>query len=141
MEKRDVALGKAAVADAGLGTAAQPITTEERVAILESKVDLVLKMLTANDIHERKMEENLDLDDVQPADVNKDNIPIDINLIGASKGQVFVLTVRPEAYYIGNKPYKSLSAAATDVRGTRVSGWVFWKLPNGRTAKEAFCRS
>lgn len=139
MDCRDVALGRAAIAESGIGKMAKPASFEERVAVLESKLDMILKMLTVNGINERA--EEADLDDNQPADTNNDGIPIDLNLIGSTKGQVFVLTVRPEAYYIGTKPYKSLSSAATAVRGTRVSGWVFWKLPDGRTAKEVFARS
>jgi len=139
MDRKEVALARASVVESGVGVTAKPASVEERINVLESKLDMILKMLTANGINERA--EEMDLDDNQPADVNKDGIPIDLNLIGAAKGQVFVLTVRPEAYYIGNTPYKSLSAAATAVRGSRVSGWVFWKLPDGRTAKEVFAGS
>lgn len=139
MNKMDVALGRAASAESGVGVESQPASLEERVVVLESQVDMILKMLTANGINERIEEE--DLDEVSEADVNKDGVPMDINLIGSAKGQVYVLTVRPDAYYIGHRPYKSLSAAALDVRGSRVSGWVFWKLPDGRTAKEVFQRS
>lgn len=139
MDRKAVALGSAAIIESGIGKTTKPASLEERVAILESKLDMILKILTVNGINERI--EEVDLDDSQPAEVNKDGIPIDLNLIGATKGQVFVLTVRPEAYFIGNTPYKSLSSAATAVRGTRVSGWVFWKLPDGRTAKEVFARS
>lgn len=139
MHRKDVALGRAAVVESGVGKTMKPTSLEERIAVLETKLDMVLKMLTANGIHERT--EEVDLGDAVPADENRDGIPIDLNLIGATKGQVYVLTVRPEAYYIGHTPYKSLSAAATAVRGTRVSGWAFWKLPDGRTAKEVFQRS
>lgn len=138
MDRSDVSLGKASIVESGVGQATKPASLEDRVAVLESKLDMVLKMLTANDIHERK--EELDLGEEEMAEVNKDGIPIDINLIGSTKGDVFVLTVRTDAYYIGNTAYPSLSAAATAVRGTRVSGWVFWKLPDGRTAKEVFAR-
>lgn len=142
MRKRDVALG-AACKESGVGEEIKPTSLEERVEILEEKLDLIVRMLTANGINERveTPEQNLDAAAEEEAEINKDGIPIDLNLIGSSKGQVYVLTVRPDAYYIGHKPYKSLSAAATDVRGSRVSGWVFWKLPDGRTAKEVFNRS
>lgn len=139
MNRKEVALGQAAIVESGVGTTAKPASLEERVAILETKIDMILKMLAANGISERV--EEMDLDDNKPADKNKDGIPIDLHLIGSTKGQVFLLSVRPEAYYIGNTPYRSLSAAATAVRGTRVSGWVFWRLPDGRTAKEVFARS
>lgn len=139
MNKKDIALGRAASAESGVGVTSRPASLDERVTVLESKLDMILKMLIANGIHERVEEE--DLDSATEADVNRDGIPIDSMLIGSSKGQAYVLTVRPEAYYIGHKPYKSLSAAAKDVRGSRVSGWVFWKLPDGRTAKEVFQRS
>lgn len=136
MERGDVALGKASIVEAGTGTVSEPSSVDDRLAVLEAKMDMILKMLTANDIHERK--EEYDVDDGALATINKDGIPIDINLIGSTKGDVYVLTVRTDAYYIGNTAYPSLSAAASAVRGTRVSGWTFWKLPDGRTAKEAF---
>jgi hypothetical protein len=138
MERSDVALGKAAIVEGGDATAANPSSLEDRLAVLEAKMDMVLKMLTANDIHERK--EEFDLGEDEFPEINKDGIPIDINLIGSTKGEVYVLTVRTDAYYIGNTAYPSLSAAASAVRGSRVSGWVFWKLPDGRTAKEVFAK-
>jgi hypothetical protein len=49
-----------------------------------------------------------------------------------------ILLVRGDGYYIGQNKYESLSAAAEVASGVRRSGWTFWKLPDGRTAKEAF---
>jgi len=138
MEKKDVALGLATCVESGVGECKEPASLEERVAVLEEKLDLILKMLTVNGIHERVEVTIDDLGEVEPAEVNEDGIPIGINLVGFSKGNAVVLVVKEDAYYIGHKPYKSLSAAATEIRGSRVSGWVFWKLPDGRTVKEVF---
>ncbi|RLI56702.1 MAG: hypothetical protein DRO87_07760, partial [Candidatus Thorarchaeota archaeon] len=53
-------------------------------------------------------------------------------------GQMYILRPTPEGFRVGDQIYKSLSAAAEAVSGVRRSGWTFWKLPDGRTAKEAF---
>jgi len=140
MERKEVALGKAAAVESGSGILMKPKSLEERIRILESTVDTILGILSVNGIMERRgMEEKEVVADQDPApNINGDGVPIGIHLLGSSSGQVHVLAVNPDAYYIGNKPYKSLSAAATAARGSRVSGWTFWKLPDGRTAKEAF---
>jgi len=65
-------------------------------------------------------------------------IPEDVLLIGRTKGQQYVLRPTPEGFKVGDYVYKSLSAAAEAVSGVRRSGWTFWHLPDGRTAKEVF---
>lgn len=139
MDRKDVALGRAAKTEA-VGTAIKPPTgVEERLAILEEKFDLMLTILRVNGVirdrepdppPEEELSEN-----------NKDGIPIGINLIGSTKGQIYVLTVEKDGYRVGKNSFNSLSAAGEAVRGSRVSGWVFWKLPDGRTVKEVFGRS
>ena len=134
MQRKEVALGRAAKADAGVGIVAKPKTLEERVAILEAQIALLVKTISGFN-GERETRENI----TKPT-ANKDGIPFNTNLVGITKGQPYVLTVREDAYYVGITPYKTLSAAAKGVCGHRKSGWVFWKLLDGRTAKEAFGR-
>lgn len=70
---------------------------------------------------------------------NKEGLPLSTCLIGVTKGIPYVLTIWTDGkYYVGNKKFASLSAAAEAVSGVRRSGWTFWKLPDGRTAKEVF---
>lgn len=66
------------------------------------------------------------------------DIPYDILFIGRSKGRQYTMIHTNEGFKVGSKVYPSLSAAAEGVSGVRRSGWTFWCLPDGRTAKEAF---
>jgi len=135
--RREVSLGRAAISDFGTGLAAEPESLEDRVLLLEHKVDMLSQILNINNIRET-VEEVTNLHNDDQANLNSDGIPIGMNLLSSSKGQVFVLTVTEDAYYIGNRPFKSLSAAAGTIRGSRVNGWEFWRLADGTTAKEAF---
>jgi len=135
MERRDVELGRAAAADAGIGTAVSPKTLEERMLILESKIDMLTEVVS---ILQEKGDVREDAAPEFDPNVNADGVPHHTNLIGVTKGQPYVLTVGEDAYYLGHTPYRTLSAAAKAVCGHRKSGWVFWKLVDGRTAKEAF---
>lgn len=73
--------------------------------------------------------------------VNKDGLPIGISLVGGSMHVgMRILTVANDCYYIGETRHDSLSSAAEAASGVRRSGWTFWKLPDGRTIKEAFGR-
>ena len=132
MERKDVALGKAAKVGAGIGTTIEPTTLEERLAALEAKMELLIKLVTSKQSvilkNKRQGDPNL----------NKDGLPLYMHFMGISRGVPYVLTVRPDAYYVGTTPYATLSAAAKAVSGVRRSGWTFWKLPDGRTVKEAF---
>lgn len=133
MGNRSVMLGKAIdiETEAGVSKFVEPLTIEERLSVLEAKIESLIQNRA-----ERREEERID---PQPSPgVNKDGIPINLNFIGITRGVPYVLTVLPDAYYVGNRPYPSLSAAAKAVSGVRRSGWTFWKLPNGRTAKEVF---
>jgi len=133
MERREVALGRAAVTDVGVGMTTAPKTLEERMSILEAKIDALAEMVSL--IQEK---EGVREDVVYDPNLNADGIPYHTNLIGITQGQPYVITVREDAYYLGNTPFRTLSAAAKAVCGHRKSGWVFWKLVDGRTAKEAF---
>ena len=59
-------------------------------------------------------------------------------LHGTSNGLSYFCTVKGDGFYVGETKYESLSAAAQDVSGVRRSGLTFWKLPDGRTVKEAY---
>jgi hypothetical protein len=66
-------------------------------------------------------------------------IPEGTELHGKTKGVNFYCVVRNGGFYVGTTKYDSLSAAAQGVNGgTRVSGLIFWKLPDERTVKEAY---
>ena len=51
---------------------------------------------------------------------------------------MYVLSIKHDRYYIGTTGYDSLSSAAEAASGVRRSGWTFWKMPDGRTVKEAY---
>ena len=73
--------------------------------------------------------------------LNNDGIPIGTILLGTTKDQTYLLIVDELGeYMVGYTKYTSLSAAAEAVSGVRRSGWTFWKLSDGTTAKESFKR-
>jgi len=53
-------------------------------------------------------------------------------LIREWNGIDHVVTVRPEHFEYQGRPYKSLSAAARAITGTRWNGWVFFGIKNQR---------
>lgn len=112
---------------AGLsGDAVIPISDEDRIKLLENKMATVLQML--NNVNTSAMSNS----------ETKNKIPVGTTLIGKTKDRTFFLTVMGEGYNVGITKYDSLSAAAEAVSGCRRSGWAFWKLNDGRTAKEVF---
>jgi len=66
------------------------------------------------------------------------SIPEGTELMGTTHGVPYFLIAKSGKFYIGTREYPSLSAAAEGISGVRRSGWTFWKLPDGRTVKEAF---
>jgi hypothetical protein len=140
MKREEVTLGRAVEVGCGTGKAIQLNDVNEKVIALEEKLNLILNMLIANGIGDRKEEQFVPPEEEEKINTNKDGLPVGMTLIASTKGQVFVLSVSVDAYFIGQKAFPSLSAAATAVRGSRVSGWTFWHLPDGRTVKEAFRR-
>lgn len=115
-----------------------PISLEERVIVLQQQVeDLIKAFHMINGINTKNLRRR-ETQDIT-SNLNKDGIPIGISLMGASiKGGIRVLTVNNDGYYIGITKYDSLSAAAEAVSGVRRSGWTYWKIPDGRTIKEAY---
>ncbi len=63
-----------------------------------------------------------------------DNRPIaGTRLIREWQGVEHCVTVLLAGYEYGGRPYKSLSAAARSITGTRWNGWVFFGLKSHRS--------
>jgi hypothetical protein len=124
----------------GVAMVAAPSTIEERVSILQKQVEELTKAFHVVNSLRIKDKRQQDAYKESPlVNANKDGIPIGISLLGSStRGGIHVLTIKIDGYYIGITKYESLSAAAESVSGVRRSGWTYWKLPDGRTVKEAF---
>ncbi len=133
--QKSLALGKS-TSKKGTALAVRPKTVEERVELLEAMVKNLLQINA--DLIKEKVDSSSDA--YSEASLNKQGIPIGTCLIGAARGGIpRVLSVSEDGYFIGDTQFNSLSSAAHAVSGiVRKSGWVFWKLPDGRTAKEAF---
>lgn len=129
-----VALGKAAP-KSGVGLAVKPKTAEQKVEMLEA---IVSSLMDANaKLRSKRCSRESNAYEGQPT--NRHGIPIGMSLLGLTKWGARILTVAEDGYYIGLDRYNSLSAAAEATSGiVRKSGWVFWKLPDGRTAKQVF---
>ena len=140
---RSVALGKG-VSRSGVGEIEQPKTIEEEVAMMKEKLQALTVAFYATIEKMGNEKSNLSKEDevfFENTIKNNDNIPIGTVLLGTTKGLNYILIVGDLGEYIvGYKTYPSLSAAAEAVSGVRRSGWTFWKLPDGKTAKEVFRR-
>ena len=132
-----VELGKAAKKSA-TGVAVKPQNIEDRVAALENMIANIMAVNISSQNKSGTRSSNA----YENVPINKDKIPIGISMIGLTKFGPRILTVAENGYYVGTAVYNSLSAAAEAESGiVRKSGWVFWKLADGRTAKEAFKRT
>ena len=56
-------------------------------------------------------------------------------LIREWQGVEHCVTVRDEGYEFEGRPYKSLSAVARAITGTRWNGWVFFGLKSQRVGQ------
>jgi len=135
-----IPLGAAAPAKSAI--VANPRSIEERLDSLTRQVEqLTAAFHAVNSVRvkdRRQQKVYHEFGDLL-TETNKDGIPVGLSLVGQSqRGGMHILTVDKNGYRIGNKPYESLSAAAEASSGVRRSGWTFWKLPDGRTAKEVF---
>lgn len=131
----------AAVEKVGRGVLTQPQTLEERVTALTLQVEELTKAFHAvNSVRVKDKRRAQFYDSIEQAqNANKDGLPLGTSLIGTSmRGGIHVLRVMTDGYYIGQMRYDSLSAAAEASSGVRRSGWTFWRLPDGRSVKEAF---
>lgn len=133
-----IALGTAL--PSGVAIVTKPMSVEEKVEALQKQVeDLVKAFHVVNSARIKDRRQQDVYDQIPLVNANKDGIPIGLSLLGSSvKGGIHVLTINADGYYIGITRFDSLSAAAEAVSGVRRSGWTYWKLPDGRSAKEAF---
>ena len=77
--------------------------------------------------------EQLDGGDRQKSRVRADQMPIvGTRLIREWQGVEHVVTVTADGFDWQGRPYKSLSAIARAITGTRWNGWVFFGLKNHR---------
>jgi len=121
-------------------------TDEERVATLERQVEEMMKIIMAlrfrlKNKNQRKIEKAVELPVINaPHGLNKDGLPNELVCIATTEKSAFpvCMTIKQDGYQMGLQVYPSLSAAAESISGVRRSGWAFWRLPDGRTLKEAF---
>jgi len=131
-----VALGRA-TAKAGKATVVKPKSAEDRLTALENMMATLLDLNSRIMNGEKSEESSINAYDSLPK--NKDGIPIGISLLGQSRYGPRILSVTENGYYVGSDGYQSLSAAAEAVSGVvRKSGWIFWKLPDGKSIKEVY---
>ena len=77
--------------------------------------------------------EQLDGGDRNKSRVRTDQMPIaGTRLIREWQGVEYVVTVTGDGFEWQGRPYKSLSAIARAITGTRWNGWVFFGLKNHR---------
>jgi len=136
---KKIALGQTFSGKSGTGKLAEPINTEEKIQILEQRLEFMTKAFYAakQALANKKGNQNAYEEPGMP--MNKHGIPLNSSFFGTSRGVPYVLYVSNNGrYFVSNEEYPSLSAAAEAVSGVRRSGWTFWKLPGGRTVKEVY---
>lgn len=134
-------LGQTASSKSGIGILTEPITAEEKIAVLEKRLAYMTKAFyTAKQaLANKKGNQNAYEDPDIPYTPNKHGVPVNSNFFGITRDVPYILYVANNGnYYVNNKKYPSLSSAAEAVSGVRRSGWTFWKLPDGRTIKEVY---
>lgn len=117
----------------------QPDSIADRVELLEKKLEAMTKAFFA--ARRSLLKKNIGEEDVAGLDpnTNKDGLPYNTCYIGTSQGIPYILTVNALGeYVVADKVFNTLSAAAQEVSGVRRSGWVFWKLLDGRTIKDVY---
>jgi len=120
-----------------MAVAEKPSTIDDKVESLVKQVEELTRLIHSMSFSKNRPQYKDTNSEFYNA--NKDGIPVGISLLGSSvKNGIQVLTVNNDGYYIGITKYDSLSAAAEASSGVRRSGWVYWKLPDGRTVKDAF---
>lgn len=140
---KKVALGEAYPTSLGAVEVKGKLSDEERLAALEQQLSYLIMLVTALRARIKKDSENAYVEGPAieaPHGLNKDGVPIGLVCLGDTGRHTFpvCLMVEKEFYTIGAKKYTSLSAAAEEASGTAGrSGWSFWKLPDGRTLKQA----
>lgn len=140
MDKKQIALGKG-VPRSGVAVTKDPQTLEERISLLEEKIHAMTVAFhaTRNLLKQKQVVEEINDEVFGEEPKNKDGLPLNTTLIGISKDVPYILIINDIGeYLVGNTKHASLSSAAEAVSGVRRSGWTFWKLPDGRTAKDVF---
>ena len=80
-----------------------------------------------------RLGEDLDGGDRRKSRMRADTMPIaGTRLIREWQGVEYVVTVTTDGFEWQGRPYKSLSAIARAITGTRWNGWVFFGLKNHR---------
>lgn len=131
---RKIALGAgSALPVEGKAVMGVPESSEERIAALESQVGLLIETM-------KEMEKVRTIFSMN-SNLNMDGIPVGTVMYATSmRGGMSRLTADTDGYFMGGNKYNSLSSAAEAASGVRRGGWSFWRLPDGRTAKEVFGR-
>lgn len=124
----------------------QPATDSEKIEALEKRVFHLTNALDSlftmfkelRDGVSREADTRISRIIEKKRKENKVEVPEGTVLTGKTKGLSYFLQVREGGFYVGITRYDSLSAAAEGVSGVRRSGWTFWRLPDGKSVKEAF---
>jgi hypothetical protein len=123
----------------GVAELVRPDTVLGRVELLEKKLEAMTKAFLA--ARRSLLKKNTAVEEEAAIDpnTNKDGLPYNTCYIGTSRGVPYILTVDGAGqYFVANKVFNTLSAAAQYVSGVRRSGWVFWKLLDGRPIKDVY---
>jgi hypothetical protein len=113
----------------------------ERIAERHAQVPIALRTQTAGSVIRPEMVERLralgeqyDGSDIRKRKLKADAGPITgTQLIREWKGVEHRVTVHDEDFEYQGRPYKSLSAVARSITGTRWNGLIFFGLKNQRT--------
>jgi hypothetical protein len=124
----------------------QEVSVDARLSELEQRMFYILNSLDSlfqmvkQMRDESSKEEDAKINQVieKKKKEQKLEIPEGITLHGTTNGLSYFCKVKSDGFYVGEKHYDSLSAAAEGISGTRRSGWTFWKLSDGRTVKEVY---
>jgi hypothetical protein len=80
-----------------------------------------------------RLGEDLDGGDRKKSRIRADSMPITgTRLLREWQGAEYVVTVTADGFDWQGRPYRSLSAIARAITGTRWNGWVFFGLKNHR---------
>jgi len=147
-ELKCIALGEEDMSEelAEVEPAEEPASVDQKLAAIElrlfhitNSIDSlfqIVKGLRDKSYKERDIKINKTIE--QKKSEKKIEIPEGITLHGSTNGLSYFCQVKSDGFYVGEKRYDSLSAAAAGISGVRRSGWTFWRLSDGRTVKEVY---
>jgi len=122
----------------------EPVSLEDKISSIEKRIFNITSSMDSlfQMVKELRDSSKADIDKKVNEKISeskeKAEIPEGTELVGTSRGINYFCMVRSGGFFVGITKYASLSAAAEGVSGVRRSGWTFWKLPDGRTVKEAY---